>query len=391
MKDPQDTMSDAAPSAAQADNRVPSDLQKRFPCQGCGAQLAYAPGTTSLVCPYCKFDNPISVDAPETANEGMREHDFLAALEDLQSRGETSDRLLSHCESCGANVEFPPDVTSCACPFCGRDVVAARASTKMIKPQGVLPFALTERAAREAYRKWLSGLWFAPSSLKEFANLNAGLKGTYLPYWTYDCDADTRYAGMRGDDYWVTETYTATVNGRPTVRTRQVRRTRWTPVSGRVHNAFNDVLVCASGSVKEARAEALEPWDLSRVAGYTDEYLAGFGAESYAVNLKDGFGIAQGKMEPEIVSTINRDIGGDHQQITSNDSRYSRITYRHLLLPVWTSAYRYRGKLYSILVNARTGEVIGERPWSAWKITGLVLAILAAVATVVLIIKLSGN
>jgi hypothetical protein len=151
------------------------------------------------------------------------------------------------------------------------------------------------------------------------------------------------------------------------------------------------VLVCASGSVGESRAGALEPWDLSKVAGYTDEYLAGFRAESYAVNLKDGFGVAQVKMEPEIVATINGNIGGDHQRITSKDSRYSRITYKHLLLPVWTSAYRYKGRVYSILVNARTGEVIGERPWSVWKITGLVVAILFAVLAVVLAIKLSGN
>lgn len=379
-------MSDAAPSTADADQPVQSGLQTRFPCKGCGAQLAYAPGTTSLVCPYCKFDNPISGEGAAVV-----ELDFLAALDELQDRGETADKLVSHCDSCGANVTFPADVTSCACPFCGRDVVAARASTKMIKPHGVLPFGLNERAARDAYRKWLNGLWFAPSSLKQFANLDAGLTGTYLPYWTYDCDADTRYSGMRGDDYWVTESYTATVNGRPTVRTRQVRKTRWTPVAGRVHNAFNDVLVCASGSVGESRAGALEPWDLSKVAGYADEYLAGFRSESYAVNLKDGFVVAQAKMEPEIVATINSNIGGDHQRITSKDSQYSRMTYKHLLLPVWTSAYRYKGKVYSILVNARTGEVIGERPWSAWKITGLVIAILLAVLAVVLVIKLSGN
>ena len=51
-------------------------------------------------------------------------------------------------------------------------------------------------------------------------------------------------------------------------------------------------------------------------------------------------------------------------------------------VPVWLSAYRYREKVYRFLVNARTGEVQGERPWSWIKIT---LAALAGSATVALI------
>ncbi|MDX2116946.1 MAG: hypothetical protein SFY96_02055 [Planctomycetota bacterium] len=374
------------PVEPEIGTKVAAEAQTRFPCKGCGAQLTYAPGTTSLKCPYCSFDNPIAAsDSP------IVEHDFLAALDALESAHDTTDRLVSHCDSCGANVQFPANVTSLSCPFCGRDVVAARASTKLIKPHALLPFNLDERAARERYRKWLRSLWFAPSTLKDFATLDTGLVGVYLPYWTYDCEADTNYSGMRGDDYWVTETYTTTVNGRPTIQTRQVRRTRWTPVAGRVHNRFNDVLVNASGSIREARAEQLEPWDLESVTPYADEYLAGFRAESYALGLKDGFGVARQRMEPEIESTIRGDIGGDHQRITGKQSRYDDITFKHILLPVWTSAYRYHGKVYSILVNARTGEVIGERPWSAWKITGLVLAILGAIIAILLITTIANR
>jgi len=374
------------PVAPEIGTRVAADSQRRFPCKGCGAQVSYAPGTTSLKCPYCSFDNPIEASAAPIV-----EYDFVAALDELESTRETTDRLVSHCDSCGANVQFPANVTSLSCPFCGRDVVAARASTKLIKPHALLPFGLDERAARERYRNWLRSLWFAPSTLKDFATLDTGLVGVYLPYWTYDCAADTDYSGMRGDDYWVTETYTATVNGRPTRQTRQVRRTRWTPVSGRVHNQFNDVLVNASGSITESRAQQLEPWDLAKVTPYADDYLAGFRAESYAMALKDGFGVAQQRMEPKIVATIHSQIGGDHQRITGKQSRYDQITFKHILLPVWTSAYRYHGKVYNILVNARTGEVIGERPWSAWKITGLVLAILAAIIVVLLATTVFGR
>jgi len=48
-----------------------------------------------------------------------------------------------------------------------------------------------------------------------------------------------------------------------------------------------------------------------------------------------------------------------------------------VLLPVWVSAYRFEGTVYQLMVNARTAEVQGERPWSAVKIALLVLLLVA--------------
>ena len=39
-----------------------------------------------------------------------------------------------------------------------------------------------------------------------------------------------------------------------------------------------------------------------------------------------------------------------------------------LLLPVWLLTYRFGNKPFQVAVNATTGEVVGERPWSAVKI-----------------------
>ncbi len=58
------------------------------------------------------------------------------------------------------------------------------------------------------------------------------------------------------------------------------------------------------------------------------------------------------------------------------------MTYKHILLPMWICSYRYRDKIYRFLVNARTGEVQGQRPWSWVKIT------FAAIAAAVLVFLL---
>jgi hypothetical protein len=63
------------------------------------------------------------------------------------------------------------------------------------------------------------------------------------------------------------------------------------------------------------------------------------------------------------------------------------VTFKHILLPVWLSAYRFKEKVYRFLVNARTGEVQGERPWSAWKITGTIVVILLLILALVLVFQ----
>ena len=164
---------------------------------------------------------------------------------------------------------------------------------------------------------------------------------------------------------------------------RQVRRTRWYPARGIVFDRFDDVLVVASRSLPAGYAQALEPWDLGNLAPYRDEYLAGFVAESYQVDLAQGFDVARQIMADAIAMTVRRDIGGDHQRIHSMDTRHDHVTFKHVLLPVWISAYRYRDRSFRFLVNARTGEVCGERPYSAAKIT---LAILTALIVVMVVL-----
>jgi hypothetical protein len=252
----------------------------------------------------------------------------------------------------------------------------------------LLPFYITREQAKAAFREWIASLWFAPSALKQLAEAE-GASGIYMPAWTYDCNTTSRYTGQRGDDYWDTETYTETENGKTVTKTRQVRKTRWSYVSGQVSNAFDDLLVRASNSLPVKYFDALQPWDLKNLVGYHDEYLAGFVCESYQIDLREGFELAKKIMEGPIEQTICSDIGGDHQRISSVATQYYDIMFKHLLLPLWLSAYAYGEKSYRFMVNARTGEVQGERPYSFWKIFFAVLAGLAVVATAVLVFNMS--
>ena len=152
------------------------------------------------------------------------------------------------------------------------------------------------------------------------------------------------------------ELYRTIENGREVERVRMVTKTRWIPVAGRVARFFDDVLVLASRSLPREVTERLEPWDLANLTPYREEYLSGFQSEMYQVELDQGFERAREIMAVTIRRDIERDIGGDHQRIHAADTRYDDIRFKHILLPVWMSAFRFRAKTYRFVINGLRGH-----------------------------------
>ncbi len=89
---------------------------------------------------------------------------------------------------------------------------------------------------------------------------------------------------------------------------------------------------------------------------------------------RSGFESAKNVIAGTIHSVVCRNIGGDEQRVHSISTDCSAITFKHILLPVWLCAYRYQNQRYQVMVNARTADVQGERPYSVWKITAAVVS-----------------
>ncbi|MFB2120850.1 hypothetical protein [Parapedobacter sp. 2B3] len=362
-----------------------ADINDTLKCRSCGAILHFAPGTTQLRCDYCGAANDIAPTEPAE----IRSFDYA---EFIQSDGlppaDTVEADVVQCGNCGAHTTLPNGVTSDSCGFCGSPLVMANAQHRqLLKPHYVLPFLFDSREAERRFHQWIGRLWFAPNALiKNVKQIRRDhFKGTYLPHWAYDTETTTAYNGQCGIYYYVSESYTTTENGRTVQRTRQVRHTRWHSVSGRVHCSFKDVLVLASHSLSRKVADRLEPWQLARMQPFDERYLSGFRAETYAVDARAGLELAKQKMHPTIVIAIRRDIGGDEQHIEYQQSDYTDIRLKYNLLPIWISAFTFKKKIYQIAVNASTGEVIGERPYSVAKI---ILAVVGGIILVVIVFLL---
>jgi len=284
------------------------------------------------------------------------------------------------CQNCGGHTTFTGTLTATRCPYCATPIQRndVQDAPARIPVDGVLPFQVDEKTARDHLEKWITSRWFAPTEFKKYKTTGA-FSSIYAAYFSYDSETQTAYQGQRGDDY------TVTVGSGDDQHTET--RTSWTSVSGHVANSFDDVTVLANDGFNTKRIKALEPWPTQTARPFSPQFVAGHLCRTYDRDAEVCFPEAKSEMDSAIDATIRRDIGGDQQRISHKDTRHLTLTFKHLLLPIWLLTVIYEGKPFQVFINGMTGEVQGNRPWSKVKI---LLASIAAFFLIVVIIVIWG-
>ncbi len=347
----------------------------QFPCEKCGGKLKFSAIEGELKCPYCSHINIIKRNF-----KNIVEKDYYKTLQMLKNFNSKPIKVTTvKCKSCAATFEMDNDIYASTCPYCDSPIVNEIKLYKPIQPQALLPFKVTKKDAKEIFKKWLKNSWFAPDKLKQYSAEDSKLKAIYIPHWTYDSDTFSNYLGRRGDKYYVQEQYTEIINGRRELRTRTVEKIRWSNVSGSLNKSFDDVLVMATTSINYT----LSNWDLENLVDYDKSYLSGYESEVYSIEIDEAIKTAKLIMQNRIRIDIKNQIGGDIQEITSLKSQYSNITYKHILLPVYASAFKFNNKIYNYVINARNGEIKGKKPYSILKISLTVAFVLTIIGIIV--------
>lgn len=349
--------------------------------------LGFDPETQGLRCASCGTVVPLSGEVARIAPVAKR--DLTQAMNDLARLVEQAPTTLERevvCQSCGGRTLFTGSFTAVRCPYCNTpiqrdDVQAAKTRFKI---DGVLPFQVPEKRAREEIDQWINGRWFAPNEFKKYRELGS-FTSIYLAYFDYDAETHTRYTGQRGQNYYVT------VGSGDNQRTEM--RTNWYPASGVVGNQFADVTGLANTGLDPAKVQELEPWPMELARPYSPEYVAGHLSRTYDTDAGQVFHESvRPRMESIIESTVRQDIGGDQQRISSMDVSWPSLTFSQLALPVWMLTVTYRTRPFQVFINGVTGEVQGQRPYSAVKITAAIIAgIIVIVGIFLLYQMLSGN
>lgn len=368
---------------------MPADASAGRTCDKCSGRLAFDAATAQLRCEQCGALEPVvrsrtDGEAEASGSGGsIIDHDLTCALSERKARGRigTGTRQI-RCGECRAEVELPDEVQATRCEFCGSSVIVeSSAAEDHYLPESLVPFAVDRRAAEQAFRRWLGKRWLSPADLPAAAAVEK-LHGVYVPYWAFSCEVTSRWSADAGYTYFVEE------KARDGSR-RCVARTRWEPCSGMRHDQHDGHLVCASLGLQHSSAASpqapVHGFELEALVPYAPEYLLGFSAERYGVELKDGWERARKSLSATQGRRCASDVPGDTQRRLRATHQFQDVRFKHVLLPMWIAAYRYRGsgRVFQILINGQTGRVAGKAPYSPLRVGLLLTAAMLALAALI--------
>lgn len=312
--------------------------------------------TVEIHCPSCARPVPRGGQTCEGCGTPLPRSVAVPAAQSAKGWG--SDALAAfNCQGCGAEVVVDRTHLKLSCAYCGSESVieAPKGETGHsddVRPQALVSFAIQPPRAAELFRDWLSKLWFAPGDLEAQADPDK-IRPVYLPFWGYDADTHTFYKCEVGHD-----------SGSGKHKT-----THWKDHSGWIRSQYRDVLVVASGRVDRELSVAIEPFHVSRQVAFSPELLTGWEAERYAIDHEEAWAqLGRNyvvELETEACEADARKVPGtDHVRNVKVEPHFETLGSKHYLLPLYITPFRYREKVFQVLVNGDTGLVHGQRPVS---------------------------
>ena len=107
-------------------------------------------------------------------------------------------------------------------------------------------------------------------------------------------------------------------------------------------------------------------------------------SQCYNVDLEHASNQARNDMEQQLRNLASDDVLYRYDSVKDirMHSRYRNESYKHILVPVYSTSYYYEGKLYQVAINGQTGNIHGAYPKSPVKIAALVIAVLIILAAI---------
>lgn len=261
------------------------------------------------------------------------------------------------CESCGGAVVLEAGKSVPACLFCGAEKLAEAPVAEGIEPpQSWLPFSVEAEGARASFKKAASASFWYPGEVR---NAEVALHRLYLPAWAWSGRVETHWAAL--------------VSG----ATRSGKR----PVTGSDQQELAGVMVPSSTAVTRDELAAISPFDMEKQQelkpGEPDEpYEPGQLTPSGA--RAAGIAALRARHESQIKARL-------HSHRFSASGLVHNSQGAPLLLPVWIGSWRWKDKVYRVVINGQTARLTGAFPYSWLKITIAVLLVLGLIGFALLI------
>lgn len=342
-------------------------------CPNCGASIAYGPHDAHLVCKFCGFTRKVD----ESLSDESSGQELDAVLPDTAAQhwAESQSRLT--CEQCGVVILLPGGQTVESCPYCASTrFISSPSLLETTDPQLIGLFKVDPAKAAGSVKSWLGKGLLSPDDL---ALRHAGMQlhPAYYPFWLFSgkveipwfCDVNT---GSGGAAHWEAHT-------------------------GSKLEEFSNVLVPGLRNMPFEEAASIEPFKLGDLLEFAPEHLAGMLALTCDHPLADASSSACAmlvkKAQPKMANAV--ETTHPKRNFKLGAGKWSGLTYKLALLPIYIGNYPFQGKRFRLLVNGQTGRVGGAKPRDPLKAAmfiaaGLLLLVIAIIVFIVLRQLLAG-
>ena len=359
-----------------------------YTCPNCGGKIEFDSDTQKMKCPYCdtEFDVGTLAAYDEELKGAKADEMQWQTPNETWAENELGDDgvKIYVCESCGGEVVAEATAAAMRCPWCDSPIVMKGNVAGSLRPDCVIPFKLDKEAAKEQFRKHLTGKKFLPTVFAEENHIDE-IKGIYVPFWLFDADADanihyrgTRRHSWRSGDYLYTRTdhYSLIREG---------------------DLGFSGIPVDGSVKMPDDMMESLEPFPQKDLAEFQTAYLSGYLADRYDVSSEDSVTRANTRVKKSVEDYFRSTVNGfGTVTVQSSNVQIDNGKVRYALLPVWILNTTWNGKNYMFAMNGQTGKFVGNLPLDKkaknkffWSRFGIASAIsFAAVALIWLLMHL---
>jgi hypothetical protein len=352
------------PAAGPGAARDGSTEARLVHCPKCSGALHYEAGAREVVCQYCGQGIELEeVDLLE--GEATLVGDLRLRR---RSRGQawTEAQRVLQCRACGAELTMARLMTN-QCLFCGSvNVLAADSDDVLVRPDGFLPFRVSEEGAGAAIRKaqqstgqrlktWWTG---AAREVRD-------LRPVYLPFWVFDGFVEVRSPGGSRFDRPDPSVAGLVMSGlRPGTVTPSAPA-QGAPEPRRDLFMFDNLLYSGMEFPPPELLGRILPYELGALVPYEDRLLADWPAALYQKDVEEVvevaydamLGLAVRRSGPALVASSPAEAVQLRRsfQVTS-------ATYQLILLPVWVALAQREERHRLVLVNGQTGKVVVSSP-----------------------------
>lgn len=335
-----------------------------YKCPACGGGLIFSPKTGKVTCEYC--DSSYTVEeiesknkVEETADSGGQEKEADIGNEgaewstdSLSSEwGSESGSMKEYsCPSCGASIICDKTTAATKCPYCDNPAIMEKQFSGALKPNCVIPFAITKKEAVARLGDFYKNKKFLPKLFSDKNHLEE-TKGIYVPFWFFDGKTE-------GSAVFRTTTTSRSRRGNTeTITTRHFECERTGSLD------FESIPVDASKKMPDDLMDSLEPFDFSAMKDFSTAYLPGYLADKFDDTIEECTPRAERRCSESFVSSLRASVSGyDSVSLKQSNITFRNGKVRYGLVPVWLLYTKYNGERFLFAVNGQTGKVAGTLP-----------------------------